>query len=256
MNSLLLFWHGFPARHAGILAQMLGPGKCLNPRPWLPWKLSNFDAFTSQLIWVENVDISNTCKEYVVSIIGLYKNNCAVSWVWNLFSYATLTFHGPWVYSDIELNTIISWAIMYSNCNIFLLLEGFQMRGQMHTECCPGNIKPWYCISWKISTCAYIQNQHRHMRLFSSRRLFFNRLTPMECKSHMHLFLMGAYYWVLAYFPRNTTTYSFYITGITYYTLCTWYRNFFFSSCSYPGSMANKKYQEGCPGGPGPVLKG
>ena len=46
-----------------------------------------------------------------------------------------------------------------------------------------------YCISWKISSCAYIQNQHRHMRLFFSRRLFLNSLTPLSpslgWKSHI-----------------------------------------------------------------------
>ncbi len=40
-------------------------------------------------------------------------------------------------------------------------------------------------ISYAIGMCAYFPTQ-------------------MEWKSHMRLFLMGAYYWVLAYFPRNT----------------------------------------------------
>ena len=29
-------------------------------------------------------------------------------------------------------------------------------------------------------------------------------LTPIKCRPHMHLFLMGAYYWVWAHFSRNT----------------------------------------------------
>ena len=37
-----------------------------------------------------------------------------------------------------------------------------------------------YCISWKMSSCAYIQNQHRHMRLFFSRRLFLNSLCNVQ----------------------------------------------------------------------------
>ncbi len=35
--------------------------------------------------------------------------------------HGLLTFHGPCVYSDTELDMIISWAIMYSNCNTFLI---------------------------------------------------------------------------------------------------------------------------------------
>ena len=35
--------------------------------------------------------------------------------------HGLLTFHGPWVYSDTELDMIISWAIMYSNCNTFFV---------------------------------------------------------------------------------------------------------------------------------------
>ena len=60
-------------------------------------------------------------KEYVASLIGLYKNNGVVSCVGINFHLirSSLTFHGPWVYSDTKLNMIISWAIMYSNCNTF-----------------------------------------------------------------------------------------------------------------------------------------
>ncbi len=42
-------------------------------------------------------------KEYVASLIGLYKNNGGVSCV----------------EINSELDTIISWAILYSNCNAF-----------------------------------------------------------------------------------------------------------------------------------------
>ena len=43
---------------------------------------------------------------------------------WNWFSVdAPLDVQGPWVYSDTELDMIISWAIMYSNCNIFFCIE-------------------------------------------------------------------------------------------------------------------------------------
>ncbi len=34
--------------------------------------------------------------------------------------------------------------------------------------------------------------------------------SPMECKSHMRLFLMGAYYWVWAYFSRNPVLWDTY----------------------------------------------
>ncbi len=61
---------------------------------------------------------NNSAIEYVASLIGLYKNNGAVSCVG---INASLTFHGPWVYSDTELNMIISWVIMYSYCNTFLV---------------------------------------------------------------------------------------------------------------------------------------
>ncbi len=52
-------------------------------------------------------------EEYVASLIGLYKNSGAVL-------HVGINFHliGP-LYSDTELDTIISWAIMYSNCNTF-----------------------------------------------------------------------------------------------------------------------------------------
>ena len=39
--------------------------------------------------------------------------------------HASLTFHGPWVYSDTELDAIFSWAIMYSNCNTFFDAKSF-----------------------------------------------------------------------------------------------------------------------------------
>ncbi len=35
-----------------------------------------------------------------------------------------------------------------------------------------------YCISWKITSCAYIQIQHRLMRLFFSMRLFLYSYYP------------------------------------------------------------------------------
>ncbi len=65
-------------------------------------------------------------KEYVASLIGLYKNNGAVSCVGINFHsigplYNARTLWLPWVYSDTELDAIISWAIMYSNCNTFFV---------------------------------------------------------------------------------------------------------------------------------------
>ncbi len=61
-------------------------------------------------------------KEYIASLIGLplkvrfeRKNLC------DGFKNDCLNFAD--VYSDTELDTIISWAIMYSNCNTFFLQE-------------------------------------------------------------------------------------------------------------------------------------
>ncbi len=39
---------------------------------------------------------------------------CSCSLMHDIKPHAPLTFHGTWVYSDTELDTIISWAIMYS----------------------------------------------------------------------------------------------------------------------------------------------
>ena len=61
-------------------------------------------------------------KEYVASLIGLYKNNGAVSCVGIDFHLIRSLYHArtQLVHSDTELVTIILWAIVYSNCNTFL----------------------------------------------------------------------------------------------------------------------------------------
>ncbi len=64
-------------------------------------------------------------KEYVASLIGLYKNNGAVWYVPinNNIHHKTLTDCGDtnrlWLYSDSELDEIYSWAIMNRKCNTF-----------------------------------------------------------------------------------------------------------------------------------------
>ena len=102
--------------------------------------------FSNRLPPVRTLTRNKVAKEYVASLIGLYKNNGAVSCVginfhligplyhartqlvvvWSLMHdisklHASLTFHEPWVYPDTDLDTIISWAIMYSNCSTFFL---------------------------------------------------------------------------------------------------------------------------------------
>ncbi len=46
---------------------------------------------------------------------------------------APLIFHGPLVYSATELDTIISWAIMYSNCNTFFCMSRASLSGFSNT---------------------------------------------------------------------------------------------------------------------------
>ncbi len=90
---------------------------------------------------------------------------------------------------DFKCSLFILWHIPLIYWRPHFLLaccQDYRRKG------CRGNN---YCISWKISSCAYIQNQHCHMRLFSSRRLFLNSLTPLSPEKVISPGLFGPQKW-------------------------------------------------------------
>ncbi len=121
--------------------------------------------------------------------------------------HAPLNVHGPWVYSDTELDMIISWAIMYSNCNTFLITvsniyclckkkilylswiyqtnESFQSNQVLHKES-ESLLMVTFVMSYFVIPLSIFHNNSRKITTFSDfkqRHLFYYCFSCLEITS-------------------------------------------------------------------------
>ena len=114
---------------------------------------------------------------------------CSCSLMHDIKPHAPLTFHGTWVYSDTELDTIFSWAIMYSNCNTFFQLSILSWGNQMRSV-------PRMTIGkWKVTRKAHRKYEKKSIVIkicFMIKHSVINKLSnskQQEANSHLLNFL-------------------------------------------------------------------